>query len=144
MAQRIKGQEVVLSFTNPAGDQDGLEDVSSFEAELDIETLQEGYLGETADRYDEIYHGVSGQAELHVETADYFRFQERVQDRAERRTPSGGTFSATSSFAFPNGQRVRLTFEDIFFGALPIRVPARGEYVTVTVQWKGQRLRRVF
>ena len=54
MAQRIKGQEVVLGFTSPDGDQDGIEDVISFEAELDIEMLQERYLGETADRYDDI------------------------------------------------------------------------------------------
>jgi hypothetical protein len=143
MSQRIKGQEVVIGFTNPEGDQDGLTDITSFEAELDIETLQEGYLGETADRYDELYHGVSGQAELHLQTADYFRFTERVQDRAERRTPSGGTFTATATFAFPNGTRARVTFEDIFFGAFPLRVPARGEYVTVTISWKCQRIRRV-
>ena len=143
MAQRIKGQEVVIGFTNPDGDQEGLEDITNFEAELDIETLQEGYLGETADRYDDIYHGVSGTVELHLESKDYFSFTERVQDRSERRTPASGTFTATASFQFPNGDRVRLTFEDIFFGALPVRVPSRGEYVTVTIAWKGQRMRRV-
>lgn len=143
MAQRIKGQETVISFTNPQGDQEGLEDVLNFEAELDIEILQEGYLGETADRYDDIYHGVSGRVDLHLENTDYFRFTERVQDRAERRTAAGGVFTATSSFAFPNGQRARLTFEDIFFGALPLRAPSREEYVTVTVSWKGARMRRV-
>ena len=32
MAQRIKGQETVISFTSPTGDVQGLEDVLSFEA----------------------------------------------------------------------------------------------------------------
>ena len=143
MAQRIKGQETVLGFTNPNGDQEGLQDVLSFEWELDLEILQEGYLGETADRYDEIYHGVSGQCEIHMETADYFRFQEIVQDRAERRAAASGVFTATSTFTFPSATRARITFEDIFFGAMPTRTPSRSEYVSATIQWKGSRLRRV-
>jgi hypothetical protein len=39
MAQRIKGQETVIGFTNPDGDQDGIDDILDFEAELDIEIL---------------------------------------------------------------------------------------------------------
>lgn len=143
MAQRIKGQETVISFTSPTGDVQGLEDVLSFEAELDIEILQEGYLGETADRFDDIYHGTSGQVELHLENSKYFLFTEQVQDRAERRSPAGAVFNATSTFAFPNGQRARITFEDIFFGAMPLNAPSRKDYVKATVQWKCSQIRRV-
>lgn len=143
MGQRIKGQETVLGFTNPDGDQQGLDSVLSFEAELDLEILEEGYLGETANRFDDIYKGVSGQVELHLETSEYFRFTERVQDRAERRTPAGGVFTASSTFQFPNGQRARITFEDIFFGAMPVSAPSRSEYVKATIQWKCSRIRRV-
>lgn len=136
MAQRIKGQEVVLKFTNPQGDQRGLEDVLNFEAEVDIETLEEGYLGETANRYDDIYNGTSGTVELHLETGDYFDFVQLVKDRARRRDAASGKFSVTASFNFPNGERRRLTFEDIFFGPLPLRTPSRSEYVQVTLTWK--------
>ena len=86
---------------------------------------------------------MTGQVEVHLENSAYFRFAERVQDRAERRTPAGGVFTATASFKFPNGQRVRLTFEDIFFGPLPIRAPSSSEYVAATIQWGGSRMRRV-
>jgi hypothetical protein len=143
MAQRIKGQEVVLGFTNPDGAQDGITDILSFEAELDIEILEERYLGKVANSYDDIYNGCSGQIELHMRTADYLRFQERIQDRAQRRTAADGTFTATASFNFPNGSRARLTFEDIFFGPSPIRVGGRAEYVSGTIQWKCETLRRV-
>ena len=143
MAQRIKGQEVVGSFTGPTGDVSGLEDILSLEAELDLEILQEGFLGETADRFDDIFHGVSGQVELHLEKTAYFKFTEQVQDRAQRRTPSGGVFNFTATFQFPNGQRARLTFEDIFFGALPLNVASRKDYVKATVQWKCSSIRRV-
>lgn len=143
MAQRLKGQEVVLGFTSPDGDQSGLEDVVSFEAELDIEILTEKYLGRTANEFDDIYNGVSGQCEIHMATTDYLAFTEKVQDRAERRTPAEGEFTATATFKFPNGQRARLTFENLFFGPLPIRTPGRAEYVAATIQWKCSRLRRV-
>ena len=143
MGTRLKGQEAVLSFTDPDGDVDNLGDLKSFNAELDMEILQEGYLGETADQYDDIYHGVGGDCELHMPNTTWFRFSEKVTDRAERRTAAAGKFSVTSSFQFPSGERPRLTFEDIFFGPLPINVGSRTEYVTVKLTWKGQRLRRV-
>lgn len=143
MAQRIKGQEVTLVWTTPDGSAEGLEDVSSLEAELQFDILKEGYLGESVDRRDDIYRGVTGRAELHLESAKYFEFTQKVQDRAERRSAAAGKFSATASFAFPNGDRARITFEDIFFGALPIRVNDRGSYVTVTVAWECERIRRV-
>ena len=143
MAQRIKGQETVIGFTSPDGDESGFEDVVDFEAELDIETLQEAYLGKTTDDYDDIFHGCSGQMNIHMRTSAYLAFTQKVQDRAQRRTPADGQFTATSTFNFPNGSRARLTFEDLFFGALPIKVGGRAQYVTGTIQWKCSNLRRV-
>jgi hypothetical protein len=143
MAQRIKGQEVALAFATPNGPAEGLEDVVSFEWELMMEILQEGYLGETADRFDDIYRGASGTMEMHMEQQAAFAFQQQVQDRAERRSPAAGVFNATASFAFPNGQRPRITFENIFFDAQAMRTTDRGSYVAVTVPWKCTRPRRV-
>ena len=143
MAQRLKGQEVVIGFTSPDGDQQGLENITSFEAELDIETLQEGYLGKVADDYDDIFHGVNGQMEFHMESSQYLSFQQKVQDRAQRRSSAEGVFTATATFNFPNGQRARLTFENLFFGALPLKVSGRSAYVQGTIQWKCSDVRRV-
>lgn len=143
MAQRIKGQEVTVSFTNPDGSQEGLEDVLSFEWEMDMEILRERMLGETADRFDDIFKGITGSMEIQLETQEYFRFQQRVQDRAERRTPATGVFNATASFQFPNGQRPRLTFENLFFGPLPNPVSGSAAYVTATINFGCQRVRRV-
>ncbi len=143
MAQRIKGQEVTVRFTNPDGSQEGLEDVVSFDAELDMEILRERYLGETADRFDDIYKGVTGSMEIHVETQQYLVFQQRVQDRAERRTPAAGVFNATASFQFPNGQRARVTFENLYFGPMPMTVSSSAAYVSTTINWGCQRPRRV-
>ena len=145
MTQRIKGQEIKLGFTNPDGDQPDFMIINSFEFEVDIEILEEMYLGEVGKRYDDHFNGYSGQAEGHFENfAEYMRFQQRVEDRAARRTPAAGVFNATASFNLPSGGRVRLTFEDIFFGAMPTRTPGQAEYVATTLNWKCSTLRRVF
>lgn len=141
--QRLKGQEVTLSITDPDGGDEPLGDVKSFEAELDIEILQEGYLGETSDRYDDIFHGVSGSVELHIETVRLLRFSELVEARSKRRAPASGKFNAQATFAFPNGESARISFEDIFFGPIPIRSSGRSDYVTVTVSWKCSNITRL-
>ena len=143
MAQRIKGQEVRISFTNPDGSQEGLEDVVSFDWEMDMEILREQFLGETADRFDDIFKGVTGSVELQLESQEYFRFQQRVQDRAQRRTPAAGVFNLTASFEFPNGQRPRITFQNVFFGPIPNPVSGRAAYVTGTINWGCSTIRRV-
>jgi hypothetical protein len=142
-ATRLKGQEVTVGFASPDGDVSGLDDVLSFEAELDMEILEEKYLGQTANSFDDIYNGVSGSVELHMQNVAYFEFTTKIQDRAERRTAAGGTFTALATFNFPSGARVKLTFEDIFFGSLPLKVGSRSEYVTVTIPWKCSRMTRV-
>ena len=143
MAQRIKGQEVTITYVTPDGGADGLEDVASFEWEMMMEVLQEQYLGETTDRFDDIFRGVSGRTELHLEKQDFLEFQQQVQDRAERRSPAAGVFNASCSFEFPNGQRPRLTFENLFFDTQTMRTADRGSYVAVTVPWKCERVSRV-
>lgn len=144
MGQRVKGQECKLGFTNPDGDQVDFMVINSFEFEVDIEVLKEMYLGEVGERYDDHFKGYNGQVQGHFEDfAEYMRFQERVEDRATRRTPAAGQFSATATFNLPTGGRVRLTFEDLFFGPMPTRSPGQAQYVESTLSWNCSTLRRV-
>jgi hypothetical protein len=143
MATRVKGQDVAINFTTPQGLQEGLGEILDFEAELDLEILEEEYLGKNSKEYDEIFNGVSGVVQLHVSSDAYFRFSERVQDRAQRRTAAGGIFNVTSSFTLGSGRRVRVIFEDVHFGAMPLKASSRKDYVTGKIQWKGSKIRRV-
>lgn len=143
MAQRLKGQESKLIISGPAGVEEGLIDVKSFEAEMDLEILEEGLLGETANRFDDIFNGVGGNAEMQIESRLFLDFIGRVQDRAQRRSPASSQFNITAAFALPAGLRVRLVFEDVFFGSIPIRTPSRKEYTTIRVEWKCSSLRRI-
>ena len=136
MAQRIKGQEVNVSFAGPTGTVDGLADIRSFEWEFQLDTTAEGYLGESTERRDDIFRGATGSMEIHMEGGEFFDFVKTVLDRAARRAPAAGQFNITASFDFPNGDRRRVQFVDVFFGNIPGSAPGRDEYVTATISWE--------
>lgn len=144
MAQRIKGQEVRVVMVAPSGTVTALSDVQSLEVEVKTEILSEGYLGETTERKDDIFKGASGKMEVHLETEDYFRFVREVVDRSQRRTPAAARFNIICTLAFPNGDRPRVLLEDIFFGAAPLNIGSREEYVSASVEFECSNIRFLF
>lgn len=143
MSQRIKGQETSVVFTGPNGVEDTFKAIISFDATQMQEILSEGYLGETSNRRDDIFNGYSGELEMHLESSVYVAFAERVKDRAQRRSPASGQFNVTGVYNFPNGQRIRWIFIDVFFGDLPLSTGGRGEYVSAKVSFECQDGKRI-
>jgi hypothetical protein len=143
VTQRIKSDDCRLNFTGPSGAEEAFGNIQSFELELDLEILRERYVGETADRFDELFKGVNGRAELHLSTKQYFQFTQRVQDRAQRRTAASGKFTATASYTFADGTRARIVVDDIFWGKLPLKTPGGGGYVTASVEFGASGLKRL-
>lgn len=133
--QRIKGQECKIIMTGPEGREGGIIDVQSFEASFKVELKAEGYLGETTQRYDEIFNGVEGRLELHLENDHFFEFMRRVQNRAQRRESAEGQFNIMVSLAFPSDGRKRILLEDVFFGEQPVNINSRADYVSATVEF---------
>lgn len=144
MPLRIKGQETVMTLTSPTGNITAFDHVSSLSFTVEMELLEEGYLGTTANDFDEIYNGVSGDVTAHLSNNDFWTFQEAVQDRAERRTPASGRFDLTTQFTFPTGELARVTIEDIHFGSVETSVGGREEYVEVSFSFGASRMSRVF
>lgn len=144
MAQRIKGQEVRVVMVSPSGTETSLSDVQSFEVEPLMEVLSEGYLGETTERKDDIFKGVRGSMEIHLEDRDFFNFQQAVIDRSQRRSPAEARFNVIATLAFPNGDRVRVLMEDIFFGAPPLSVGSREDYVSVSLDFEASQVAYLF
>ncbi len=128
---RVKGQETMITVSGPNGQVMGLDSISSFEAEIQQEILSEGFLGEVSERKDEIFRGCSGSIEAQISTADYLRFVARVNDRATRRSPATESWQITTTLNLPQGGTARVEFRDVAFGALPLNIGGRDEYVTV-------------
>ena len=116
---------------------DTITDVRSFEMNIQLEVLKEGYLGETTMRRDEVFNGVTGKAELHFENEDIFKLFQQIVDRARRRQP-GTQIAAKSSVRFPNGQNKIINIPHIFFGEIPVSFPGRAEYATVSLNFEAE------
>lgn len=145
MAQRIKGQEITVSFTSPGGVEDqAFAAVQTLEVELQLEILTEGYLGETSDRRDDIFKGARGRAELHMEGSAALRFVQRVKDRAQRRAAASGQFNLLATLNFPNGETPRVLLEDLFWGGVPLNIGGRNEFVKLTLEFECSEGRFLF
>jgi hypothetical protein len=136
VAQRIKGQEVEMLLVVNGVAQTTTTDVRSLEIAPKLEMLEEGYLGETTDRYDEIYKGIRGTVELHFENADVFAFFQSVVDRARRRTP-GTTINFKAALNFPNGNRPVVMISDCYFGEFPINFGSRQDYGSIKMEFQA-------
>lgn len=134
MASRIKGQEIELQVVGPAGREEGLGDVVSGTIEFQLDILTQGLLNETSDRRDDIFRGVRLEMEVQLETQQFTELITRIKDRAQRRTPAEEQFNALMTMQFPNGERPRISVENLFFGSIPVAVGGRDEYVTVRIE----------
>jgi hypothetical protein len=134
MSQRLKGQEVSLTLIENGQALTTIADFRSCEITPKLEKKEEGYLGEKTDRYDEIFNGVDGRAELNYENEDVFALMSSVIDRATRRTP-GTVVNIKMTLNFPNGDRPRILLSNVFFGAMPFAFGSRSDYGTFNLDF---------
>lgn len=113
--------------------------------QFDFATLEEGYLGETTMRKDDIFNGVSGSMTIDAEGQEVFELLDFIKRRAQRSATIGNLadarINATATYAFPNGQRPRILVRDMKFDAAPIAAPSRDAYVNVALSYKAEDCR---
>lgn len=136
MSQRIKGQEVSVLLIVDGEVMDTITDVRSFSVTLLIDTLSEGYLGETTERQDEIFKGVEGDISFHFENQDVFNLFAKIVDRAQRRTP-GVRVNIKATMNFPNGDSPMWIIYDVAFGNLATKFGSRADYGEITLPFKA-------
>ena len=132
--QRIKGQEVSATVLQNGQAIDSLGVFKSLSITFNMSLIEEKYLNETTNRFDAIFEGVKGKAELHIATKDSFTFAKAVIDKARRRT-SGTTINLKATFNFPGGDRVRLLLRDVEFGEMPFDIGGRSDYVGMSLDF---------
>jgi len=135
-AQRIKGQETEVLVVVNGEVQSQITDVQSFEFMQETETLEEGYLGEKANRYDDIYKGFTFSLDLHNSSPSLLTLLGSIKDRAQRRTP-GTQINIKTTLAFPSGTRTRVILNDAFFDNAGLAFGGRSEYGKTTLHGKG-------
>lgn len=133
MSQRIKGQETSIIVTTNGVVEDTLTDIQNFGITIQTELIQQGYLGQTTDQFDEVFKGAKFDMEMHTHSQDYLSFQLAIINRARRVTPDT-VFNIVTTLDFPNGDSPTVTLPDVKFGPLPNTVPGRAEYLKVKVE----------
>jgi hypothetical protein len=133
VAQRIKGQETTILFVRGGVLEDTITDTSDFEFEPKLELKEQGYLGEKSNRHDEIFNGAKFSGTIHVHTQDWITYQSAIISRAQRVTPDV-VFNISTVMEFPNGDTPTILLPDVHFGAQPISVRSRGDYVSVKLE----------
>lgn len=134
MAQRIKGQECEIIMIADSKPLDTITTIKNFEFSFLLEILSEGYMGETTERKDSIFKGISGKLDLHIENQSILTFAQLVVDKARRRE-AGVQVNIKSTLNFPNGQRPRIVIPSVEFGEMPFGFGGRSEYLNVTLNY---------
>lgn len=127
MGQRVKGQEVEIVVLIDGEPQSNFGFAQSIDFTFMTERKQEGYLGETTDRFDTVFKGVEGKTSHHFDSPVVFNIIRDIINKARRREP-GTQFNLRATLAFPSGQKARIVFRDVEFGALPISFGSRTDY----------------
>lgn len=134
MAQRIKGQDVVLQVIQNNTPVAYLSDIRNFELTPKFEKLEEQYLGQYAKKYDEIYHGVDFKFDLHVENGAVLDFIAAVKLRAQSPAANAVStqFNISAKLNFATNAK-NVTLQNCFFEDIPFNFGGRSEYGTITI-----------
>lgn len=133
---RIKGQEISISVIVNGAVQSEISDIKSGEFSANFKTLEQGYLGEKANRYDEIYDGYSGKIDFDNSSPGLFELIALIKDRAQRQEP-GTVINIKMACAFPTGERAVVVMKDAFFDALGLSFASRDAYGASSLNFKG-------
>lgn len=136
---RLRGQEVTLRIARGNVPEVTLTAIKDFTVQFDFATIEEGYLGETTMRKDDIFNGLSGSMTIDAEGQEVLQFLDFVKQRAQRRLVlSESRVNVTARYTFPNGQTPRIVVRDLKFDAAPFAAPSRDGYVNVALSWKAE------
>jgi hypothetical protein len=131
---RIKGQEVEIVMLVDGAPREQLAFAQSLDFTFKTERKEEGFLNETTNRYDTVFNGVEGKTQHQFDTPEPFNIVRLIVNKARARTP-GTEFNLRCTMRFGNGQKARIVFRDVSFGALPFSVGNRTDYVKFSLDF---------
>lgn len=108
--------------------------IKSFTGEIEIKTLEEGYLGFPTNLFDEVLQGFSGKLEFDHDDPDFFDFCGRLIARSSRQVDF--KVNITTSFKYADGSVRRMQLQDVSFGNVPIGIRGRSEYMSSSLDCK--------
>lgn len=136
---RILGKSVTVRLVRAGVLQKEITAISNFTFETRQRILTEGYLGETAQRQDEIFDEVGGSFAIVPESSQVLDLQRMIADRATKREANPETVTISFRAQFPDGSFARFTVPDAKFDPIPLNVGSRDAYVNITFTYKATK-----
>jgi len=133
--KRLKGQEVSIRISAGGVVLDSIDSIGMFNDNVAYELKEDGFLGETVNRFDEILNGYGGDFEFQITRASWHTLVEQITARATRETPDL-EFTVVRTDFYPNGDTAIYTYKDVNFGPLPTAVAGRGEFVRPRLEFR--------
>lgn len=133
--QRLKGQEVSVRVIQAGQVITSIDSISVFNDNVALELKEQGYLGESVNRFDEVFNGFGGDFEFHVNQSDWHDLVNAILDRATRAVPDT-VFNVVRVDLYPNGGDATFTYTDVKWGAIPTTVASRGDYVKPRMEFR--------
>ncbi len=132
LRQRVRGQESEVRMIKDGVLYDTITKITNFNAELMLEVISQGFLGGTTEEKDEIFNGVKYGFEAQLDGPEWFDMEMAILKRAQRLTPDV-QFTVVSTLYFPDGRTRIIVIPDAKFGAIPLTIGSRKDYVTVKI-----------
>lgn len=132
--QRLKGQEVQIQVIQAGAVLSSFNAIGSFSDTQKSEKIEQGYLGETTNRHDDIFNGFDGTFDFHMENAAWNGLSGAMIARQRRQQPEL-VFNIVRVDLFPNGETFTRVYQDVKFGPLPNSIGSRGDYVQGTIDF---------
>jgi len=135
--QRIKGQETVVTILKDGELQARIDSISDAEVTFELEISEEGYLGETSNRFDSIFNGMTIRAVGHMTNLQLLQLADGIVARAQRRAGGAVRIDMGLSLVFPSGDLVTISIPDCQFQSIPVTDGGREEYIQWTLEAKA-------
>jgi len=136
---RLKGQDVSIRILQDAQAATQIDSIGSFNDSTELAILEQGFLGEFVNRFDDILNGFGGDMEIQLTASNWTTLRQAMIDRATR-SVLGTVFNVVRVDLFDNGDSITWTYTDVKWGAMPTTVSARGDFVKVKLSFKCSEL----
>jgi hypothetical protein len=130
---RLKGQEISIRVVDDGQLVSQIDSIGTFNDNVKFELKEDGFLGETTNRYDEVFNGFGFDFEYQPTAATHLELTERIAARARRDVPNR-TFNIVRTDFFANGQSAIVTYIDVKWGPTGTSIAGKNEFVKVKME----------
>ena len=136
IAQRIKGQDTEVQVIKGGSVIQAVTAIKSWDITFELDITSQGYIGETTERKDSTFKGVSGKITLDNQDPDVIEFLDSLVKRARREVPYFEV-NILSTLNYPDGTVKRIIVRDAQFASPGLSSSGMADFIETTLDWQA-------